>query len=211
MIYEMDGKNYTVNIVKKNNKNSYIRIKDDMTILVTTNYRTTKRDVIKMLDDNILTIKKMLNRQYRQNEKNKTFFYLGNSYDIIEVSTIEDIDIRDNCIYIPSLKKFEKWYKVQQQNIFEERLEYNYNLFDEINVCPQLKIRTMKTRWGVYNRVKHSITLNSHLLEYTYEEIDYVIIHELSHVIHFNHSKDFWNLVEKYCPDYKKIRKRLKE
>ena len=109
------------------------------------------------------------------------------------------------------MKKFEKWYKVQQQNIFEERLEYNYNLFDEINVCPQLKIRTMKTRWGVYNRVKHSITLNSHLLEYTYEEIDYVIIHELSHVIHFNHSKDFWNLVEKYCPDYKKIRKRLKE
>ena len=39
----------------------------------------------------------------------------------------------------------------------------------------------MKTRWGVYNRVKHNITLNSHLIEYEMDKIDYVIIHELSH------------------------------
>ena len=61
------------------------------------------------------------------------------------------------------------------------------------------------------NRINHSITLNSKLLEYTYDEIDYVIVHELSHVIHFNHSKDLWKLVEKYCPLYKEERKKLKE
>ena len=86
-----------------------------------------------------------------------------------------------------------------------------FNKFVEVSNCPILKIRTMKTRWGVYNKLKHSITLNSRLIEYDYEKIDYVIIHELSHVIHFNHSNEFWNLVSKYCPEYKRIRKELKE
>ena len=69
----------------------------------------------------------------------------------------------------------------------------------------------MKSRWGVYNKVNHSVTLNSKLIEYPVEILDYVIIHELSHVQHFNHSKDFWALVSKYCPEYKIRRKELKE
>ena len=69
----------------------------------------------------------------------------------------------------------------------------------------------MKTRWGVYNRLRHTITLNSRLIEFDIEKIDYVIIHELSHIIHFNHSKNFWALVNKYCSNYKKIRKEMKD
>ena len=211
MIYEIDGNEYDIKIVRKHNKNSYIRVKEDMSILITTGYFTTKRDIKKMLDSNLSSLRKMLNRQYRRLEKNNSFFYLGNSYDIIEIPTIDSIEFDNNYVYIPSKKKFKKWYKEQLLKIFSERLEYNYKFFDEVDICPELKIRTMKTRWGVYNRVKHSVTLNSHLLEHSYDEIDYVIIHELSHVIHFNHSKDFWNLVEKYCPSYKLIRKKLKE
>lgn len=211
MNFEIDGEIYNVNIVKKNNKNTYIRVKEDMSILVTTSYFTTKKDIIKLLEYNKDSILKMLNRQRCNIEKNKSFFYLGVSYDIIEVSIMDDIEIDGNKIYIPNKKKFEKWYKKQLSDIFYERLQLNFERFDEVNICPTLKIRNMKSRWGVYNRVKHSITLNSKLLEYTYDEIDYVIIHELSHVVHFNHSKEFWMLVEKYCPLYKKIRKKLKE
>ena len=69
----------------------------------------------------------------------------------------------------------------------------------------------MKTRWGVYNRKNHTITLNSRLIEFDTEKIDYVITHELSHIIHFDHSEYFWQLVSKYCPNYKKIRKELKD
>ena len=69
----------------------------------------------------------------------------------------------------------------------------------------------MKTRWGVCNIRDNSVTLNSKLIEYDIEELDYVIIHELSHFIHFNHSKAFWNQVEKYTPNYKQIRKKLKD
>lgn len=211
MKYDINGHVYDVQIVKKNNKNSYIRVKDDLTILVTTGYFTTKNDVKRMLDNNINSIQKMLNRQVKNKEKNESFFYLGRPYDIIEVSIMDDIEFDQNNIYVPNRKEFEKWHKEQLQKIFNERLDYNYKLFAEVNKCPDLKIRTMKTRWGVYNRIKHTITLNSHLLEYDIDKIDYVIIHELSHVVHFDHSKNFWHLVEKYCPKYKEMRKALKE
>ena len=69
----------------------------------------------------------------------------------------------------------------------------------------------MKTRWGVCNKRDTSITLNANLMKEKIECLDYVIVHELSHFVHFNHSKEFWNTVEKYCPYYKKIRKSLKE
>ena len=88
---------------------------------------------------------------------------------------------------------------------------YICSIFDEDIVIPKLKIRTMKSRWGVYNRKNHSVTLNSHLIEYSLDKLDYVIVHELSHIIHFDHSPSFWNLVYKYYPNYKKVRKELKE
>ena len=68
----------------------------------------------------------------------------------------------------------------------------------------------MSTRWGVCNKKTKTITLNSELVKYNIDKLDYVIIHELSHFIYFNHSKSFWNQVGKYCPNYKQIRKDLK-
>lgn len=211
MKIDIDGKEYEVIIIKKNNKNSYIRVKEDLSIVVTTSYFTTKRQIVKMLNDNVESIKKMLNRQIASQEKNKTFFYLGNAYDIIKVTTLNDIQIENDKIYVPSNDKLEKWYKKKMIEIFNDRLSYNFNLFEETDKYPNLKIRKMKTRWGVYNRIKHNVTLNSELIKYDIKQIDYVIIHELCHIIHFDHSKKFWNLVSKYCPDYKNVRKELKK
>ena len=69
----------------------------------------------------------------------------------------------------------------------------------------------MKTRWGVCNRKNITVTLNLELIKYDLNKVDYVIVHELSHFVHFNHSKNFWNTVSKYCPKYKQIKKELKE
>ncbi len=95
--------------------------------------------------------------------------------------------------------------------VFSERLEYNYDLFDEKIPFPKLKIRKMKTRWGVCNKRDNSVTLNAKLIKYSLREIDYVIIHELSHFVHFDHSREFWETVSKYMPLYKKAVKVLKE
>lgn len=95
--------------------------------------------------------------------------------------------------------------------IFEERLKYNYGLFDENIPYPKLKMRNMKTRWGVCNRKNLTVTLNSNLIKESLDKIDYVIIHELSHLVYFDHSSNFWAIVGKYCPNHKRIRKELRE
>ena len=69
----------------------------------------------------------------------------------------------------------------------------------------------MKTRWGVCQTKNGVITLNNKLIHYDLSVIDYVIIHELCHFIHANHQKEFWDLVSKYYPNYKIIKKKLKE
>ena len=69
----------------------------------------------------------------------------------------------------------------------------------------------MTTRWGVCNRTDKVVTLNSELVKRTKEELDYVIIHELCHFYEGNHSSRFWEHVSKYCPNYKYLRKTMKE
>ena len=211
MKYELDGIEYDVIIEKKNNKNLYIRVKEDGKIQVTCNYLTTKHMILKVLDENTKALQKMINRVEKQNEKSNKFFYLGNSYDIIINEDTNKVVITDDKIYTKDLNMLEKWKKEEIIRIFDERYVYVFNHFNENIKSPILKIRTMKTRWGVYNRKNHTITLNSKLIEFDISKIDYVIIHELSHIIHFDHSKNFWNLVSKYCKDYKKIRKEMKE
>ncbi len=211
MKYRIDDTDYEVLIIKKNNKNTYIRIREDLTIVVTTNILTTKRYIINLLEQNKGALKKMIDKQKKSMLKKESFCYLGNQYNIVEVSIMDDVEIDGDNIFVPNKKVLNKWLDKQIKTIFKNRLDYIFSIFDEVNTCPTLKIRSMKTRWGVYNRVKHNITLNSHLIEYEVDKIDYVIIHELSHVIHFDHSKNFWNLVSKYCPNYKQMRKDLKE
>lgn len=213
MKFSIDDIDYDVIVIKKNNKNTYIRVKNDFKIYVTTNYFVTKKQIEKLLKDNESYLRKVISKIRKKSEKEELFFYLGNSYDIIEVSTMKDIsiDYNNKIIYTPNQKKLDKWLKNEIVRIFNERYEYNFSKFLEGVKPPVLKIRTMKSRWGVYNRKNHSITLNSHLIEYTIDKLDYVIFHELCHIKHFDHSKNFWNLVSKYCPDYKKIRNDLKE
>ena len=207
MTYVVNDIEYEVVIEKKNNKNTYIRIRDNK-IYITTNYFVSKSYIKSLLDKNYDVIKKMIEKNNQRLERSNKFYYLNKEYDIIFVNYC-DIEINDNKIFVKSEDYLNKWLKKNTEIIFKERLDYIYNLFEENIPYPKLKIRKMKTRWGVCNK-NNSITLNSELIKYGYEQIDYVIIHELSHFIHFDHSKDFWNLVSKYCKNYKEIRKSLK-
>ena len=135
---------------------------------------------------------------------------MGKKYDIIIDENIKNIEIDNSIIKVKSLKYLNNWYKKEIVKIFKERLDFYYNKFDEKIPYPILKIRTMKTRWGVCNRKIKSVTLNFNLVKYDYDCLDYVIVHELSHFVHFDHSKEFWNTVSKYYPNYKIIQKKLK-
>ena len=206
----IDGYLCNVVVEKKNNKNTYIRIKENNTILITTNYLTTKRMINKLIEDNKSFILKNIKRLEKIEEKKDKFLLLGIEYNIIIMDN-KNVEIIGNNIYTPSLKKLDSWLNKEMKNLYLKRLDYYYELFEENIPYPILTIRKMTSRWGVCNRRLNRVTLNSELIRYSIDKLDYVIVHELSHFIHFNHSKDFWKLVSKYCPDYKKIRKELKE
>lgn len=205
MKFKIDGKEYNVIIIKKRNKNTYVRIDESLSIIVTTNYLTPKYKINKILLDNIDKISKMISKKEKIDNN---FYYLGQKYDIIIDNNISSTFIDDNVIYTKNETELNKWLKNQTKKIFKERLDLIYKSFNENIIYPDLKIRNMKSRWGVCNK-KGYITLNSNLIKYNISEIDYVIVHELSHYVHFDHSKEFWNTVSKYFPDYKERKKVL--
>ena len=210
MRYKIDDIYYEVVIEKKNNKNTYIRVKDDLKIYVTTNYFTSSSSILKLLDENISSIKKMIDKRNISNSKKEDFYLFGKKYDVVITNTSKPY-IENDVIYVKDRHSLDLWLKKEIKELYKIHLDKIYNTFEENIPYPKLKIRDMKTRWGVNNRRDNSITLNSKLVRYDLEALDYVIIHELSHFVHFNHSKSFWDLVSKYEPNYKKIRKDLKE
>lgn len=209
MIYTYKDTNYEVEIVRKNNKNTYIRIKDNK-VYITTNYFTSNFYLKKLLNDNKDSIDKMIAKTIVKNKKEEQFFLFGTAYNIIYNPNIKCIQIKDNTIETPDDKALNSWLNDMIKNIYHEKLIYWYKRFQEPIPVPNLKIRKMKTRWGVCNTKNHNVTLNYELYRYDMECLEYVIIHELSHFLEPNHSKNFWHIVEKYCPNYKEIKKKLK-
>lgn len=209
MKYKVNDKLYDVEIIKKNNKNTYVRIKDNK-ILVTTSFFANNFYIKKLLDNNYDFLCKALKKEEIKKEKSLNFYFLGKPYNIIIVPNM-NIEIDGSNIFAKNYDYLNKWLKEQTSIIFKERLNYWYNVFEEDIPIPNLKIRKMTTRWGVCNRKNNNVTLNSELIKYDIKQIDYVIIHELSHFVHFDHSSSFWDTVGKYCKDYKVQRKILKD
>ena len=207
MKYEINGILYEVIISKKKIKHLYMRYKNGV-IYVNAPIFVMKSDIIKLLDNNTSYFMKLINKD---NKKNDINMFLGEEVDIIGISNLKIPEYSEHKLYVKNRDKIYDSYKILALPIFIERLDIIYHLFEENIPYPSLKIRKMTSRWGVCNRKTKAITLNLELIKYNIESIDYVIIHELSHFIHFNHSPSFWNVVYKYCPSYKIIRKKLRE
>lgn len=79
-----------------------------------------------------------------------------------------------------------------------------------INVS-EVTIRQMKTRWGSCNVKTHRISINLALYEKGPECLEYVVVHEMCHILEANHSPAFWAYVEQYYPNWREIKKRLQE
>ena len=211
MKFTVDFKDYDVEIQRKvSNRNTYIRVKNDLKILVTTNTFTSDKAISKLLDENYSKVVKMIEAQLVKRENNQGFYYLGKKYDIVYVDYC-DISFGDTKVFINKKLDIDKWYKKQAKKIFSEHLDLMYKNFTKTIPHPNLKIRKMTTRWGVCNIKLKTVTLNLELIKRDSKYLDYVIVHELSHLIHPNHSREFWNLVEENIGDYKKYRKEMKE
>ena len=76
--------------------------------------------------------------------------------------------------------------------------------------CTGWQLREMKTRWGSCSS-RGTLSFNYRLIYGPAGPLDYVVVHELCHLTHMNHSRDFWNMVERIMPDYRIYKQWLRE
>ncbi len=137
----------------------------------------------------------------------------GKEYEI--VGRDEHFAGFDNCFYMPkNLPLCEirtvviRTYKAMAKKILTEKL---HHFAEKVGVTPKgLRITSAKTRWGSCSG-RNSISFSWFLVMAPHEVIDYVVIHELCHIVHHNHSANFWSLVSKHVPDYAQRKKQLKK
>lgn len=103
---------------------------------------------------------------------------------------------------------YQNWLYIKSEEYLILRLK---ELAAKYNLVPnRITIRKQKTRWGSCS-LSGVVSLNYKLMILRKELIDYVISHELCHLIEFNHSKNFWNLVKQFVPNHSILRKELRE
>jgi len=138
--------------------------------------------------------------------------YLGNECTLkINTGKREVARLSDNTLTIklprPDMKgvkrEVDKWFRLQAEVIFDEYLEANYSIISQYGIQkPILKIRRMKSRWGSCSK-SGKITLNLKLIHLPPACIEYIVMHELCHLKHLNHSKDFYSFLQRCMPDWK--------
>jgi predicted metal-dependent hydrolase len=100
----------------------------------------------------------------------------------------------------------EAWFRQQAVDRLPERL---HELARRLDVAPaQVQIRAQKSRWGSCSSAGY-ISLNWRLVLLPLELADYVLVHELCHLKHLDHSRDFWSLVASLIPDHRRRRERI--
>ena len=105
-------------------------------------------------------------------------------------------------------KIVEQWYRREAQQLFTECVEHFTPL---MNVSArEIKLSAARTQWGSCT-TRGTLRLNWQLIKMPLHLIDYVVVHELAHLIEMNHSAAFWRVVGCVCPDYVKLRRELRE
>lgn len=218
--------NITVTVEKKNIKHMYLRIlppNGDVKISAPSHISDREIiDFVKSKKDWILKKQKYIIEndiaapyKYDNGEKHPLW---GKEYELqlISNANVKNAFVMDDKIYLPIPKRstIEK-----RKNILDElyRAELKKAIPDVLDKCSKIvgrtptdiTVRKMKN-WGNCKQ-NGKITLNLNLAKKDMECLEYVMIHELCHLIEFNHGKEFKRLMDKFCPNWKKIKKRLNE
>ena len=194
-------------------------------IKVRSSYWLTKYEIKQFLLKNELWIKKKVNEQ-KSKVKTKLDLIdnqemlLGGKRFILKVNSdiIPKPKIENNHLYLSNHPDIVKSFGTPRKQIQIIVKEYAYNLLLEktksfsliMSVNPiSIKIKDYRSRWGSCS-FKGDISYNWKIIFAPIEVIEYLIIHELSHLIFFNHAKEFWLKVEEFQPNFKNYRKWLK-
>lgn len=219
-------------LTRKPVKNVNLRIKPEGEVFVSANNSVPTDFIDAYIERKQRYIFSVLSRC---EEKKKLFqavpkrYVSGESYDLLgkslrlKVEANKEENVYTDGVYIFLKVKdkddfrhkeimMSKLLKQYQTTVFEELLQEKYLLFEKYGVTyPTLRIRNMTSRWGSCQPKKGIITLNSKLIEAPRNCIEYVVLHELVHFIHPNHSRQFWDFVAMMMPDWKERKKELEK
>lgn len=174
--------NGNMEIIRSNRKTIAIEIKPDATVLVRAPYFMKNAEICKFVKEKEHWITEHLNKAKERQKKAEDVQKLT----IDEVKQLADLALK----VIPEKTRY-----------YAESMNVQYG---------RITIRNQKTRWGSCSG-KRNLNFNCLLMLAPDEVIDYVVVHELCHLIEMNHSKAFWGEVERVMPDYKKRRQWLKD
>ena len=219
-----DGQNDYDCLVKRTARQSIaISIKENGDVIIHSPKYSFKRTLKNIAQKNIhWIINKKTQQQIRYKNVSTSFAenskikFLGEDYTIkLSSEQKDEVVLNENQIYIKGKSQLDiklglkSFYRKQAKQIFKDRMEYWIPFVDGASEKTKLVIKQMSTRWGSMSSLGN-MNLNIALIKCPIECIDYVIVHELCHQKHMNHSKDFWDSVKKVLPEYKTQEKILK-
>lgn len=202
------------------------KIRRDGVIEVKTPLLYRESDILAFLNQHKRWVFNHLDRLQNTDNQEKKYvsgevhFYLGKQYTLQMVKSDKNAVFIDGNSLVVSCKSLDnpdnlkrllnKWYRERAKVIFSELLPPIIEKFRKYNVAPaKITIRDMRSRWGSCSR-KGNISLNLQLIKLNENCIRQVIIHEMCHLVYFNHQAGFYALMEEMMPDWKNWKKELR-
>jgi predicted metal-dependent hydrolase len=160
----------------------------------------------------------VLPREYVSGE---SLHYLGRRYRlkvIVDPATPLKAHMRGAFIIVAVPKRdstmirsvLDAWYRQRAREVFAKRLPVIAELLQWVHELPPVRLQFMKRQWGNCSP-SGRITLNPALVRAHREAIDYVLLHEMCHLEHHNHSRAFYSTLDRYMPSWRQIKEQLDE
>ena len=196
-------------VVNARMKNIYLRIGDDGKVVVKSS-RISQRRLLALIDEKEQWITKALSAiaEKPKAKLGEEILYYGEIYPLDYHPAFESLRSRCGRATEETFHRhYQQFYKSEAESYLRERLEY---FAVRMDLQPtEMRLRHMKRQWGNC-RSNGVITFNTNLIQVPKECIDYVVVHELAHMVHMNHSKAFHDLVELHLPQSREKRALLK-
>lgn len=215
-----------IEVTRKSVRRLNMRVREDGTVAVSAPRLLSDERIRRFISDNNGWIVRRLdkNGRYHTKEEKKMLSvggkvrYLGNEYKRIDVVGAPKVDIVGDlfAVFAPESKHdtvLKKWWRERARELFQADLDRLYQeIFLPLGVKkPDLTVKNMTSRWGSCNHVKCHINMNENLIKADAECVEYVVLHELTHLLYPNHGALFYAFLSKHMPTYRAREKRLKE
>ena len=208
---------------RKKVKNLNLRVRKDGSVFVSASAMVSAKEIDKFIRSKGAYILKAIDhfREMAQYKSRPKEYVSGESFYIqgrelrLKVTQADKNTVSSDGVYIfleiKEVNDYEKKRRLvirfldqQCRTVFSDVMEYLYPLVKKYGIeKPILKIREMETRWGTCLVKKKTITLNKRLLEAPRNCIEYVMMHELCHLMHPNHSRQFYSFLSMLMPDWR--------